>query len=644
VDYGEAFGHLLDGLAQAVAEAPQPVVVLLTTRDHRTAEQLQHRLRDSGHCQTTRAWQLMALATRASRLFRLAVRGIQDRSGRDRAEVPEVDPGLIGADRTRWTSLDIIMLAWLTVTAGAGNHLPITQRELYRTVLEHEGHYWTRVYRERSRSDLAAETRSDDAKPDRPPDEDRLREAAALMAVFTPQATLQDVLLVLAGAADPNDPNRPRDDRLERVARTLIICLSDPSTGNAQPRPALAVRPDPIADHLISEHLSAWAANPKRVAATLERTTPAQRGAALLNVTRAASWEATTPTTILAALLEYELAGQCDGSEQPAGPVDRSVLALFVEVAALLAGPTADLLEQTLRTRPVPDWLLDHIVNRPAAGPAFRSAGLLAAQKLTERARTSHAHHPDDPDTQAQLARSLNSLAIRLSEVGRRDEALEAGIVAVELYRQLATADAAAHTPGLIMSLNNLAIWLAEIGRRDEALDAATEAVELYRPLVTENPASYAPGFANILETFASRLSQVGRLGEALDAALEALKLYPQPATADAVRYTPGLAELIHTLANLLWQVGRRDEALDAATRAVKLYRQLVAAAPAAYHPELAESLNTLANLLSEVGRRDEALQAATDAVELRRQLAAAIPAAHTPNLAESLDGLAGLL
>ena len=50
-----------------------------------------------------------------------------------------------------------------------------------------------------------------------------------------------------------------------------------------------------------------------------------------------------------------------------------------------------------------------------------------------------------------------------------------------------------AYLPDLAMSVNNLANRLAESGRRAEGLTAAQEATQLYRELVAENPAIFGP-------------------------------------------------------------------------------------------------------------------------------------------------------
>ena len=67
----------------------------------------------------------------------------------------------------------------------------------------------------------------------------------------------------------------------------------------------------------------------------------------------------------------------------------------------------------------------------------------------------------------------------RLSELGRREEALAAAQEAVDIRRALAAARPEAFTPDLAGSLNNLAGALSELGQREEALAAAQEAAEL---------------------------------------------------------------------------------------------------------------------------------------------------------------------
>jgi tetratricopeptide (TPR) repeat protein len=112
-----------------------------------------------------------------------------------------------------------------------------------------------------------------------------------------------------------------------------------------------------------------------------------------------------------------------------------------------------------------------------------------SARRLTAASRFSL---PDD-----LLAPLMGQLGIRLSELGRRDEALTPTQEATDLYRQLADTNPAAYLPDLAMSLNNLGARLSELGRRDEALTPTQEAVNIRRQLADTNPAAYLPDLAN---------------------------------------------------------------------------------------------------------------------------------------------------
>ncbi len=65
------------------------------------------------------------------------------------------------------------------------------------------------------------------------------------------------------------------------------------------------------------------------------------------------------------------------------------------------------------------------------------------------------------------------------------------------------------------MSLNNLALRLSELGRRDEALAPAQEAVIIYRKLAQKNPDAFLPDLARSLGTFGGILMELERVREA---------------------------------------------------------------------------------------------------------------------------------
>ena len=84
-----------------------------------------------------------------------------------------------------------------------------------------------------------------------------------------------------------------------------------------------------------------------------------------------------------------------------------------------------------------------------------------------------------EADVEPWVATALNNLGVKLSELGRREEALAAAQEAVNIRRRLAAERPDAFLPDLASALNNLGGHLSELGRREDALNAAQEAVEV---------------------------------------------------------------------------------------------------------------------------------------------------------------------
>ena len=61
-----------------------------------------------------------------------------------------------------------------------------------------------------------------------------------------------------------------------------------------------------------------------------------------------------------------------------------------------------------------------------------------------------------------------------------------------------------AFLPDRALSLNNLASFISELGRREEALQHAQEAVDIRRQLATERPDAFLPELASSLNNLAS--------------------------------------------------------------------------------------------------------------------------------------------
>src|SRR5262249_28007485 len=111
----------------------------------------------------------------------------------------------------------------------------------------------------------------------------------------------------------------------------------------------------------------------------------------------------------------------------------------------------------------------------------------------------------------------------RLSDLGRREEALAASQEAVDIYRRLAQARPDAFLPDLAMSLNNLGIRLSNLGRREGALAANQEAVDIYRRLAQTRPDAFLPNLASSLGALGAALAPIERHGEAAAATGEGL-------------------------------------------------------------------------------------------------------------------------
>jgi tetratricopeptide (TPR) repeat protein len=244
-------------------------------------------------------------------------------------------------------------------------------------------------------------------------------------------------------------------------------------------------------------------------------------------------------------------------------------------------------------------------------------------------------HHlidqPDDPFQLMALANALPSQTLALRDVGllvsQRIYAVVVERVAREPYLQ----------PLLALSLNNLAYRLSDLGRREPALEAAEEAVDIRRELAARWPDMFRPDLAFSLNNLANRLSDLGQREPALAAAEEATALYRELAARRQDAFRPDLGLSLNNLANMLSSAGQREKALATAKEAVMIRRELVAALPGSFRPDLASSLHNLAAMFSNLGRREPALEAAEEAMALYRELAAQRSDAFLPDLARSL-------
>ncbi|MGH8904367.1 MAG: hypothetical protein ACRDYA_22470, partial [Egibacteraceae bacterium] len=354
-------------------------------------------------------------------VYRRTVAALTDAA--DGVEVPDPPRGI------RWTTLDFVLLGW--IAARGATTLPTTRGGLYDEALVHEETYWCTVYRGRV--------------AERQPSRARLRTAAACLSLVAP--TEAQAGSVLEAVADLAQDARERHD----VRDTLVACF------RSEAGEGLALRPDPVGDHLLLRELG-------RDAGLLERTLAAAGNArleqALVTLVRAGQNDAEVSMRLVTGLLEY------DPGRWP----------VVLSVAAAQGGTALASLER-LVAEPDTRLPMDELSNAiPFSSLALYDLGLMVDQWRLDAARTAGAER----ETLADL---LVRVTERARNAGDRDGALASITEAVTHCRALAQANPAAYLPDLAGALNNLSNRQSETGDRDGALASITEAVAHYRAL-----------------------------------------------------------------------------------------------------------------------------------------------------------------
>ena len=190
---------------------------------------------------------------------------------------------------------------------------------------------------------------------------------------------------------------------------------------------------------------------------------------------------------------------------------------------------------------------------------------------------------PDNEDRAPLRASLLGTLGIRLSAVGRRDDALAASQEAVDIYRRLAERAPDAFLPDLAASLNNLGGDLSAVGRRDDALDATQEAVGVYRTLAERAPDAFLPDLARSLNNLGIRLSAVGRRDDALDATQEAVDIRRTLAERAPDAFLPDLARSLSVLGDRQMETESPADAVASYAESLRLLTRFVQAHPEAF-------------------------------------------------------------
>lgn len=244
------------------------------------------------------------------------------------------------------------------------------------------------------------------------------------------------------------------------------------------------------------------------------------------------------------------------------------------------------------------------------------------------------------PKVEADFGKCLNNLGNMLTNVGRDKEALAVVEESVAIYRRLAEV-----MPELSLrlaaTLSSLGGALSKVGRLEEALVASQEGVEVYRRLAESGHSNeFLADLASSLNNLGIRLSDLGRLEEALAASDEAVRIYRRLSETGPDAFLPDLAAGLNNLGIRLSDLERHEEALVAVQECVSIRRRLVEAHPDAFFADLASILSNLGIELSHVARHEEALETTQESLAIRRRLAAAHPDAYLPQVAISLNNL----
>ncbi|MBV9013981.1 MAG: hypothetical protein JO272_18395 [Pseudonocardiales bacterium] len=325
----------------------------------------------------------------------------------------------------RWTTLDYVLLGW--IAAQGTPTLPATRDKLYDQVLEHEQNYWCTVYR--------------NTVHDRKPRRARLCKAAACLSLVAAPEQRADA--VLAAVADL----RNNSQELYDVRDILITCLR-PAPGEG-----LALRPDPIGDHLL---LREFAYDEGLLLRTLDAGGDQELGQSLVTLVRAGQNDPDTASRLITSLLDADIA------RWP------SVLA----IASAQGGAAASSLEQLASRAQTPLPLDELSAVLPFSPLGLYQLALIVDQRLLDTARANGAD-------QVTIAELLLRVSTRASDAGDRAGALASITEVVAHYRQLAATNPAAYLPNLATSLNNLSNRLADTNQasaipatRHAAIDA----------------------------------------------------------------------------------------------------------------------------------------------------------------------------
>jgi len=129
--------------------------------------------------------------------------------------------------------------------------------------------------------------------------------------------------------------------------------------------------------------------------------------------------------------------------------------------------------------------------------------------------------------------------------LGRREEALESSLKAVEIYERLSQKNADVFEPDLATSLGNLGIMYRDLGRREEALEWCLKAVEIRERLSQRNADAFEPDLAMSLGALGAIHLANNDLEQALESLVHGIKCLTRLFLISPLAFAPLMQNLI---------------------------------------------------------------------------------------------------
>lgn len=240
----------------------------------------------------------------------------------------------------------------------------------------------------------------------------------------------------------------------------------------------------------------------------------------------------------------------------------------------------------------------------------------------------------DDLEKSEGEAMMLDARGIVLGKLGKLDDAELAYTQAIMILNGL---DRSVRPHARMAEIyNNLGFLLSSSGRKKEAVEAHLSAIEIARELAVPDPRAL-PGLATMVFNYCSLLEEIGRVEDAVDTYLQNIAFMRKVAGSDSA-FTPPLALTLRALADLLEKIGRFREAMDVRREEVSIMREL-AASDQNYLSVIVVSLYDLGILEMATRSLDEAVGSFRDSIEILIELSES-DARYYPFIAQTYDTL----